>query len=238
MKINFFYIKEENARKSNFKALEFKKEFYPIMDEDSNEIFIKFIGRKKINEKRIREIPFFNLEIENWENYAKKYGKRCLFYSLTGKDLDSDNCCDLSEIREFLSLANNVKELKIYNKFIDTIKEIQKIQNEKLDKLPKEIIWPNKDSFLFFPSYSFLCLITSPMMDTPMDDSKMEKLFKRTKYIGLQESLSYSEKLKIVDDSVNDEKEFPIAMYDRITYLYGKNCQELYSKALELVNLM
>ena len=205
-KVKFVYIgREENYRipKGEFNALKLSKKdketlypnwskekikntqvLYPQTDSYSdNEVFVYGIGWKKFGKTNKMVVPCFSGELEDWDRYIKEYGIECLFYSLTGYSLHSNDCCSDKYVSEFYSLLHLRFKggIQKYQKFVDAMLKIQAIQKEKLTKMfsykkdwvLKEIIKKN----IFYPCFRIFCVIMPPYLDTPTDDDKLERIY-------------------------------------------------------------
>lgn len=300
-KVNFIYIgksMEYLIPKSDFCALKLsnkdKKELYPSWDEETikntsvlcpcglgdKEVFVYGLGWKKLGKKNWVNVPLFSGEIEDWDNYLKEYGKECLFYSLTGYSLKSNDCCANNMVEEFLSLLQCKGGIEQYQKYVENIEAIQEIQtevfNEKLsymtDYSRKKFI--NKN--LIRPCYRVFLFISTPYLDTPTDDNKLECFYRTyrnheiktshpdyARMVELRESVrkeavenpyvstemyyEHKEELDAIRKRITDhildvlaeeteegEKNvFPICMADRMKFLFGEECHNLYKYILE-----
>lgn len=249
---------------------------------DGDKIFVCGIGWKKFGKTNKVSVPLFSGEVEDWDNYLKEYGNECLFYSLTGYTLSSMDCCAYNSVGEFYSIMQCKGGIEHYQKFVEAIEEIQNIQtqvfNRKLsflsDYQKKRFIEEN----LFRPCFRVFILIMPPYLDTPKDDEKMERFYRkyrtnqiRTKHSkykrmleleGLindeisannslfyytKEYLDYKQEYDAIRTTITnkiydklrdemaegDKNKFPICMSDRIKFLFGDRCNELYSYILE-----
>lgn len=161
----------------------------------STEIFIYGVGRKKVGKRKLYEIPLFDNEAEHWNDYINQYGKYCLFFSLTGNDYDSMDCCLTSERNEFNSI-NNYGAVE-YVDFIENFLRINELQRKVLEQ------WHNTyygsgysidrfvDKYLFRPCYNIYWLSFQYSTDVLEDDKRMEEFYeaKRTKELYLQHPL-------------------------------------------------
>ena len=300
-KVKFIYIgksMEYLIPKGDFRALKLsskdKRELYPSWDEetvkntsvlcpcaaDDKEVFVYGLGWKKLGKKNWVDVPLFSGEIEDWDNYLNFYGKECLFYSLTGFSLKSNDCCARNMIDEFLSLLQCKGGISEYQKYVENIEAIQEIQtevfNEKLSYMSdfsrKEFI--NKN--LIRPCYRVFLFITTPYLDTPNDDDKLECFYRTYRnheiktghpeyarmaeldklvrkemekgfYCYSKDYYIYKEELDTIHKRITDhildvlaeeteegEKNvFPICMADRIRFLFGDKCHNLYNYILQ-----
>ena len=300
-KANFIYIgksMEYLIPKSDFRALKLsnkdKRELYPSWDEETikntsvlcpcssgdKEAFVYGLGWKKLGKKNWVNVPLFTGEIEDWNNYLNKYGKDCLFYSLTGYSLHSNDCCASNMISEFLSLLQCEGGIEQYQKYVENIEAIQEIQTEVFNEKLSYMSEYERKSFieknLIRPCYRVFLFITTPYLDTPNDDDKLECFYRtyrnneiKTKHpdyarmTGLEELIrkeavehpySYTEKYyeyreelgeirkritdNVIDTLTNeinegDKNVFPVCMANRIKFLFGDECHNLYKYILE-----
>ena len=300
-KVNFVYIgksMENMIPKSGFHALKLsskdKRELYPFWDEetvkntsvlypcsyDDKELFVYGLGWKKLGKKNWINVPLFSGEIEDWDNYLNEYGKDCLFYSLTGYSLQSNDCCASNMISEFLSLLQCKGGIGEYQKYVENIEAIQEIQrevfNEKLSYMGEYERKSFIDKNLIRPCYRVFLFITTPYLDTPNDDDKLECFYRTYRnheiktshpeyarmaelrelvrkeaveniYSSTQKYCEHKEELDAITerithnvldtlaDEINEGEKnvFPICMADRIRFLFGDKCHNLYNYILE-----
>ena len=210
-----------------------KEYYYPIDGCYGNEVFIYGIGSFKT--KKIITIPMFDGTIEGWNDYVLKYGYACLFYSLTGYDINSMDCCALNMQREFNSVVMSNWGLHKYAKFVEIYNYINQIQMETLSKDSWMVSYFDftKD-YLFRPNFSLGGFLTiEPYCDVIADDEKLEKLYrsKRNRELSI-EGKSANEIIDTLDNEITDGV-FPISTKERIKYFYGEECMKLYE---QLVN--
>lgn len=300
-KVNFVYIgksMENMIPKSDFRALKLsakdKRELYPSWREetikntsvlcpcglDDKEVFVNGLGWKKLGKKNWINVPLFSGEIEDWDNYLNKYGKECLFYSLTGYSLKSHDCCASNMIDEFLSLLQCKGGIEQYQKYVESIEAIQEIQmevfSEKLSYMGEYERKSFIDKNLIRPCYRVFLFITTPYLDTPNDDDKLERFYRTYRNHEIKTShpeysrmveldklvreemkkgifcysknyYVYKEELDAIHKRITDhildvlaeeteegEKNvFPVCMADRIKFLFGDKCHNLYNDILE-----
>ena len=204
-KVKFIYIgkiMEHNIPKSGFYAFKLskrdKEKLYPRWSEnkiketnvlypqthsfDGDEVFVRGLGWKKFGKTNKVFVPLFSGEIEDWDNYLKEYGKECLFYSLSGYALDDMDCCASNSQDEFLSIMRckgGITQYQKYVKNIETIQEIQtKLFNEKLSYMSDYQRKSFIDKNLIRPCFKVFLFITSPYLDTPNDDEKLECFYR------------------------------------------------------------
>lgn len=233
-------LTKKQLDKMNFKPI---INLFPIVDNwlGGKEIFIRGGGLFKVNEKRVVEVPLYDYENEgDWNEYLGKYGMYCLFYSLTGEDYFSADCCLLHTRNEFQSLIWNDIDINKYQIYIKAIKRIQEIQKEKLIEYGADK-W-DIEKCLFYPSYNFgfSWLVSPPYLDTIRDDEKLERCYrmKRSKEMSDNVGIRTFKDAKAFCDIIDMEMDetngvFPICMSDRIKFLYGEECQTLYRMILD-----
>ena len=231
-KLNFIYIgktMEHLIPKGSFNALKLsnkdKRTLYPLWDEeqiknttvlcpcslDDKEVFVYGLGWKKFGKTNKVSVPLFSGELEDWDNYLNEYGKECLFYSLTGYSLKSNDCCANNMISEFLSLLQCKGGIKEYQKYVENVETIQEIQtkvfNEKLSFMgnyeKKSFIEKN----LIRPCYRILFFISTPYFDTPADDDKMETFYRTFRHNEIKTSHKDYERMLELTKLMSEEIE-------------------------------
>lgn len=261
-KANFIYIGKNDRRKptDSFYALKLSKRdketlfpkwsaeqiketivYYPKTDDyKENELFVGGLGWKKFGKTNKVVIPTFSGNVEDWDEYLEKYGKYCLFYSLSGYSLDDMDCCAFNAQREFLSLLQCNGGIVKYQKYVENFKSIQEIQKkvfaEKLSFISEtEMKYFVRDN-LFTPYFAEWILSIPPYLDTPNDDYKMEVFYRkyRKHEIKLEHSdYDWKKISEIMDKEMEEGKVFPICMSDRMKMLFGEKCHTLYQYILE-----
>ena len=265
-KLKFIYIGKGNENrlpKDTFNAIKLskrdKEKLYPNWDVETikntevifpqtdgwsdNEVFVSGLGWKKFGKHNTMEVPVFSGYIEDWDEYLKTYGKHCLFYSLSGYSLDSCDCCAYISVNEFYSLLQCNGGIEKYQSYVSAMTRIREIQMDKIKEMFSSYAseWMLKDitdKCLFRPSMRIFMIITSPYLDTPEDDNKLENVYRRKRYYELKEQ--YADNFVQIDDIISKEiKEgvvFPICMSERLEMIYGKECNNLYKYILENFN--
>lgn len=302
-KVKFIYIgktMEHRIPKTDFYAFKLskrdKEKLYPSWSEeqikkttvlypqdspmDENEVFVRGLGWKKFGKTNKVLVPLFSGEIEDWDNYLKEYGRECLFYSLSGYNLNDMDCCASNSQDEFLSLMQCEGGIEQYQKFVENIETIQEIQtkvfNEKLsfmsDYQRKTFIEKN----LIRPCFRIFIMIMSPYLDTPKDDDKLETFYRTYRKHEIETSHPDYKRMIEVKGLMNDEANngsfyytqkyldykqeydtlyhtitcyvtdtlaeeigegeknvFPVCMSDRMKFLFGDECNDLYDYILQ-----
>lgn len=196
--------------------------------------FIRGTGWK--NSKKGYKIPVYKgTTKEEWESYLSEYGKYCLFFSITGFQLGSDDCVVWAAQQEFnvtLGVGYDYME-GFLGKLNDLNSKIQKIVMDKykLDIFHtghqwhggkySETSWiiSERDLFVVRPQYSLMAyFLTKPHIDPVSDDSKLWKHF-----------------VNVIGHNNLDEmeKEFPVSVRDRLTYLFSKEVSDDYEKLMK-----
>ena len=244
-KVKFIYIgktMEHRIPKSDFHALKLsgkdKRKLHPSWDEDTikntsvlcpcdmldNEVFVQGLGWKKLGKTNCVNVPLFSGNVEDWDGYLNEYGRECLFFSLTGYLLRNQDCCMNKMREEFLSLLQCDGGISHYIEYVESIEKIQEIQtrvfNEKLsymgDYEKKSFIVKN----LFKPCYNLLWYITSPYLDTPNDDDKMECFYRTYRNHEIKTSHPEYARMTELDKLVRKEMEKGFYCYTEEYYKY------------------
>lgn len=286
MEMQYYYIKNSGLTEqlSKFKAVRCKNEFgnyvyYPLIVGTDNDAFISGIGWIKLAKRKVYDIPVYDGQSEHWDSYLEKYGHRCLYYSIAGRDLCCFDAAQTSMKDEFEAI-NSVGAIG-YPQYVKKFKRINDIQMEVLHSVSKYVV----EKLLFRPDFRLL-KSTVLLPDTLSDDEKLEVAYRRlnfnkkfkehkeySEYIrlerisndyeeelrkkygndysnvcgikefGLMKQYSseagnkYTEIFKDVDNEITDNikngVELPIAMNERIAYIYGEECEKLYSELLK-----
>lgn len=267
-KMRFFYLNKENNSKLpsvSFSALKVKKDndftLYPFSETDSNQVFIYGQGWRKIKTRNKVEVPVFSLDSDDWDYYLEKYGMRCLYFSITGRQYDSPDCCDINMQSEFSSIIKSGVER--YVGFIERFLAFHEIQNGVIDRELKRTDndYPMyREKFIFRPQYYWFytfcpCECT---LDPISDDAKMENFYhlirhhdlikadkRYTDYEKMTEN-GYSDETsslyneisrdcnEIVRNEINtDNNVFPCSVKDRIRFLFGEKAEELYTYMMD-----
>jgi len=213
-KMKFIYISETNVErlpKGNFKALRLSKKdkekkfpswseskikdtevLYPQTDNyDDNKIFVNGLGWKKFGKTNVVDVPVFSGNLEDWEDYLNKYGRDCLFYSISGYSLDDADCCAYMKQVEFLSLLRcGVDKYQTYAEKLLKIQDIQRdIITDMFAPYCTELhIKSILKNYLIQPCLKLGFFITSPYLDTIKDDAMLETLYRKKRYYELERS--------------------------------------------------
>ena len=222
---------EEYKKKYGCREVANKKEYrVPAITIIKDEVFVHSLGY--IKAKTIENIPSYDGLRSSWNEYIAKYGYDCLFYSLTGYELHTNDCCAYKMQCEFKSIILSNIDLGEYTELVHLFKTINSYQQSKLSDL--SFLYKGEDkNFLFEPSYGLVGLMTtSPFYDTLKHDDKLVKLYVRIRSHELTvkgDNLAISRKTaeKEVDDGV-----FPVSMSERIRYLFGDECEKTYREVV------
>jgi hypothetical protein len=227
---------------------------YPSNPDSKGKTFIRGIGWVKL--KKVKEIPVYDNTYEGWDKYLNEYGKHCLYYSITGGDLNDWDCCTDKQRQEFNSIL--FVDIDNYVEFTDAWKRLNEIQRSVLEKYEttKNDFFTNK--YYFKPSYNLagcFYLPYYPNMDVVADDQKLfeaysyitEEKYKQSdsKYMELRNKpikdmtdaeedycIEFSKKCNLfVREKLNS---FTECMKDRISIIYGEEATELYEKLMHV----
>jgi len=231
-KLKFIYIgknSESRLPKNEFYALKLsesdKKELYPKLTEKQlkettiyypktdnfydDSLFVKGIGWKKIGKTNKVIIPTFSGNVEDWDDYILKYGKMCLFYSLSGYSLDSCDCCAYNLRNEFYSIFQCKGGILGYQKYVENMLAIQDIQRkvleDKFSLLSEYIRNSYIDKYLFRPFFNMYFVVMPPYLDTPADDDKMLGFYRRYRYYEIEKGHKCYEKKKELEKIIFDQ---------------------------------
>ena len=227
-------FKAVRAKNSNGKMV-----FIPIVQNEwekrHNEFFCIGFGRIKLQGRKTYEIPLFSGNAEDWNDYIEKYGRRCLYFSINGKEFTNE-CCDLAEMNEFFSIC--ASDVTKYPAFVDCFIRMNEIQERVINDTfnGRTLIKSKREGMMFRPSYSIMGFSFPFMADAVCDDRKLESfwLSYRQKDLSFQERITKSVMEPIYAEITTENNVFPTCMSDRIKLIYGEECNELYSRALEL----
>ena len=190
--MTFLHIGKESEQEliptNSFEAIRVKNDngdmvYLPIVIErygDPDDVWGYGLGRFRLKGRKRYTIPIFDCTGEHWRAYEHTYGRRCMYYSLTGKVLqygfDKDR-------REFLSIC--VGDPTKYSDFASAyirMNEIQKKVIESIDQYDHVCfgsdwcVWEN--DLLFYPEFSFYGFAFPFMPDVSTDDDKTAKFYR------------------------------------------------------------
>jgi len=241
----FFYLKPTSwTPKADFLyAIKVAGDLHPCTyqtnynDESTKfEAFIRGIGWKKA--KKGYKIPVFKGEtLEEMQAYIEQHGKYCLFFSITGFELNSGDCVVWAMQQEFnVALSIGFEYVSGFVKRLNDLNaKIQKIVMDKyqVDVLSDKMQWTGGrysegariigqyDLFYVKPAYSLMAyFLTKPHLDVVNDDSKLEKHYKAV--VGYQHIEA-------------NPDEFPVSMKERLEFLFSKEVAKDYEKMMKEV---
>lgn len=217
---------------SNYEVNNKKEYRLPITATDGKSVFVRGFGY--IKTKCIETIPVYDCTVDSWNDYVLKYGYHCLFYSLTGYTLNSNDCCAYNMQREFRSFVASGMGLVKYAKYVNLFQKINAIQLTTLKSYPF-IFKFEYDKYYFTPCYSLSGILTiTPYADTIEDDDKMERLYRRIRTSELKDNgvNDYQQIATIIDSEIN-EGIFPVCSRDRMKLLFGDECVKAYTSILD-----
>lgn len=214
--------------------------FVPIVKErwyNDDEFWAYGIGRIKLKNRKTYEIPVYDGEPAKWNEYKEKWGARCLYYSINGKDYSGD-CCDLKEMYEFYSLCNS--NVLNYPTFVDLFTRMNEIQERVIsEKLDNPYLYKDTRANLFFrPSHTIMGFAFPFYADTVADDKRLEIFWSEYRRKGIPYPERYSKELldEIAREIDTDNEVFPTSMRDRIKMIYGEECEQIYDTILNLAS--
>ena len=239
----FFYLKPTSwsPKTDHFYAIKVAGEMHPCTyqidynDEPTKfESFIRGTGWKK--SKKGYKIPVFKGDtIEEMKAYLEEYGKFCLFYSITGFQLGSDDCVVWAMKQEFnVALSIGFEYVSGMVERINKLNsKIQKIVMDKhqVDVLSRKMQWiggqytedshlvGEYDLFYVRPSYSVMAyFLTKPHLDVINDDNKLWKHY--VAVMGYKHTQA-------------NEGEFPVQMRARLEFLFSKEVANEYEALMK-----
>lgn len=259
MKCRFYHIeKYQQWHKrtdsfETFKAARIKDEksgqtvLYPMSNTDGNSVFIYGQGWKKVNKKNIIDVPYFSGNVEDWDNYIGHYGKRCLFFSLTGEDLNSQDAAVWMARKEF----DAIDDIRKHTEFMVKLHELQEVQTPILESYKDRVnysLYLVKDN-LIEPSYDLggkigdgsfedhlaSHIIISAHVDPMADELKMRSLYYQMRMKELHpDTDTLFDTSKEVRAELRNDKLWPVSVEDQMMKLYGPKVTSLYKELLEL----
>jgi len=239
----FFYLKPTSwTPKEDFLyAIKVDGDLHPCTyqrdynDESTKfESFIRGTGWKK--SKKGYKIPVFRGEtLEEMKSYLEQHGKYCLFFSITGFQLGSDDCVVWAMKQEFnVALSIGFEYVAKFTKRIHELNaKIQKIVFDKhgVDVLLRKTQWTGGrysegaqiigeyDLFYVKPAYSIMAyFLTKPHLDVVNDDSRLEKHYKAVTGWKHMEA---------------NPDEFPVSMKERLEFLFSKEVAKEYEALMK-----
>ncbi len=234
----FFYLKPTSwTPKADFiYAIKVAGDLHPCTyqkdynDESTKfEAFIRGIGWKKA--KKGYKIPVFRGEtLEEMQAYLKQHGKYCLFFSITGFELNSGDCVVWAMQQEFnVALSIGFEYVSGFVKRLNDLNaKIQKIVMDKhgVDVLSGTFQKTKQDNFtgsydLFYvkPAYSLMAyFLTKPHLDVVNDDSKLWKHYTAVNSFKHIEA---------------NPDEFPVQMRARLEFLFSKEVAKEYETLMK-----
>ncbi len=240
----FFYLKPTSwsPKEELIYAIKVGGELHPCTYQSDAkkgkyESFIRGTGWKK--SKKVYQVPVYKgTTKEEWEAYLNEHGKYCLFYSITGKQLGDDDCVIWGAKQEFhVAIGVGYEYMANFLTKINALNaKIQKIVLEKhnVDIFSDRMQWnggkPTDDGwiisqgnlFVVKPCYSLMAyFLTKPHIDPIVDDQKLWKHF--VSIVGA----------KNIDEGEHKEKEFPVSVRDRLTYLFSKEVSDEYAAIMK-----
>jgi hypothetical protein len=201
-----------------FKAVKIEGILKPIVY-NNNTVFIYGTGHKKVKEKDIVVVPQITEGI-NIQDYLDLYGKDCLFYTLTGRLINSGDVCYRQINAEFdcmiyFGVDKWMDYINRVNKLINVTKNIYIEKwgiNPYIDKIQtaknKQYIFRQNIFKIKINHFLIGILRVKPHFDVIQDDLGVENTYK---YLILNEPLA----------DVENDINFPISMKDRLEYLFN-----------------
>lgn len=236
-KLQFYYIGKDDYVNRNkpfetFEAIKLKENnkfvFYPIMDRINGEIFD---GNKwRSSNVKTYNIPVYSGQVGDFVNYRKKYGDYCLYYSLTGCYLYSNDIAERYQQFEYNSLAISTDPLVTngidkYNEFVDLYNQINNLQINVLKDHGVDVNIHN--DLLFKPKYRIDFSFNPLPYNVDDQDYESVKL-QQAKLLMEGKENNVIDVLKDID-----KKPFATSMKE----IYGNICWELYSKLISIYKI-
>lgn len=196
--------------------------------------FIRGTGWK--SSKKGYKIPVFTGNTtEEIQAYIDEYGKFCLFYSITGFQLNCNDCVVWAMQQEFsVALSVGFDYVAKFTKRVNDLNtKIQKIvmDKHKVDVLSNTFQWTGGkysensqiiseyDLFNLRPAYSIMAyFLTKPHVDVLNDDSRLEKHYRAVT------------SFKHIETKPN---EFPVSMKKRLEFLFSKEVARDYEAIMK-----
>lgn len=223
-----------NREEKTFFAVKYENKTYPLYDQQNiKETFIYGKGYIKVGKRCLLTVPYIEeINTTTWKEYLYMYGENCLYYSLTGKILSDQDCCESTKRNEFLSIVWNNIDIEKYEQFCALFDKFHAIQ-EKVLKYIGIYDFLLKD-FYIYPSYKIASFfITRPTFDVVLHDGILWKTYiEKLDNDFKKEGESTQEYIDMIHNLREDKCDFPICMKDRITYLFGKEAANIYEQML------
>lgn len=227
-----FYLKSTDwTPKEPFFAIKTEGDLHPCCYQSDAkkgkfEAFIRGKGWKKA--KKAQLVPLFEGTTKaDFEAYLKTWGKYCLFYAITGKELNSGDCIVWHAQQEFIVLLSVgydyiqsfYERITAINRIIDaTIKKhlnVTEITTRYIQN--KKGFFSTDKFFQVRPTYSLMAyFITAPHVDVVSDDDKLWKHF-----------------VELYKPTEAEMQAFPVSMRDRLTFLFGKEASDMYEAVMK-----
>ena len=231
--VSFKAIKVKNPKNG-------KNTFIPVIETDcnsQNKLFCERFGWIRLTGKKTYDIPVYDGDPEKWKDYFQKYGARCLYYSINGKGFTND-CCNLKEINEFLSLCSS--KVEKYPAFVESFERMNEIQEKVLDEKfdGTDLLKGEREKMLFRPCHSVLGF-AFPFTANPVeDDKRLEAFWWAYRKKDVPFPVRYTKGfIDLVSHELNSDNDtFPTSVSDRIRMIYGEECERIYSETLNIVS--
>lgn len=258
--INPTYAWWDRKPKEDFYAMEISGILYPLINYNGRkQVFVYGYGWVKDERKKLHEIPLYSENPYQWDDYLKKYGKYCMFYSLTGAEYDSRDCSNIKIRSEFKMI--NEHGISKYLGYASLWWRFHEIQNQVIENMPGMCDAYRYD-MIIYPFTSIIGCSLIPIPNAPADDEKLECAYKyslkkclETKhplYSKYKENRNIWEKDRLVDalEYAKDlgskislecdievgmsmlDGTFPVCMRDRMILLYGQEASDLYDQMI------
>jgi hypothetical protein len=211
--------------KEPFLAIKVKGVLHPCSYQSSAkqgkyETFIRGEGWKK--SKKAIEVPLYaGSSKEEFEAYLNTWGQYCLFYALSGYQLDDNDCCIWQAQQEFRVLMSVgydyiqsiCERVNAINELIEAATKAQLGVTELTNWMDLENGYVQKrDLFRVKVHYSMMCyFLVAPHVDVITDDPKLWK--------------HYVAAYKPTDEQMDT---FPESPKERLIFLFGEQVATMY----------
>lgn len=255
---------KHNVPQDIIPCLKYKGELYPLSRMGENEAFIYGVGWRKVNKagtNRI-DVPVYDGLLSHFKEYVEKYGKRIMFYSLTGYDLSSQDCVAYRAQMEFCVIL----QPKIYNdfgkyqQFVEDYHRLRELMRDKTIEIFKTLGLTNEDTIShlnnisdfeshgrneYIPkaTFSFMGIPLEPSLDVT-EQEKRNLLFlnacARLKYrqgIDPKDEDAWYSNVWRDSEAYKQEVDKHIdndSIRNQMFYLYGNEIGELYEKLMSM----